>query len=378
MSKLRLAVVGGGHLGRIHARLASTNDQFEVVGVADPSSDSRQLVEKDLQLPTFANYQDLIGKVDAAVVAAPTSAHYEITSNLLRSGIHCLVEKPLSPTPDQAQRLVQLSKYQNRVLQVGHVERFNPCWTAVQDKIGAPKFIEATRTGVYSGRSTDIGVVLDLMIHDLDLVLSLEKSEVIDIQATGFAVVGSQEDIAEARISFASGCIANIRACRIARDPVDATRRMQIYSTAGYADVNFSSDEVQIIQPTADVLGRMIALDELPANERAEAKQRIYEDMLIPETIPASKRNAILDEQNDFAISIDTGSPPAVSGEDGARAVTVASQILSAIQSHGWDGVDSKPWRIGPRASAEPRILQLPVPERSQEEHKKAPRRKAG
>lgn len=356
MSVLRLAVIGGGHLGRIHAKLAAANEQFELVAVADPSIQARGLVEEQLQVDTVSDYKMLIGQVDAAIVAAPTVAHYEVTSTLLRAGVHCLVEKPLALSPDQADRLVQIAKSHSRILQVGHVERFNPIWTTAQSEISSPKFIEAMRAGPYSGRSTDIGVVLDLMIHDLDLILSMERGPLKSVQATGIAVLGSHEDIAEARLEFESGCIATLRASRVAQEP---TRRMQVYSAASYADLNFSSDAVQLVAPTNDVIARAIALDELPAEERMQAKERIYEDFLTPKSISAPPRNAIMDEQNDFALSIDSGCAPSVSGEDGARAISVATQILEAIAAHGWDGVSSKPWRCGPLATEAPQVIPM-------------------
>lgn len=358
MSALRLAIIGGGHLGRIHAKLASSNEQFDVVAVADPNAESRDLVRQQLQLETVSDYQQLLGSLNAAVVAAPTVAHYEITSQLLRAGVHCLVEKPLAHTPDQASRLVQIAKSHGRILQVGHVERFNPTWTAVQPKLENPKFIEAVRAGAYSGRSTDIGVVMDLMIHDLDLILSLDRSPVTNVQASGIAVLGSQEDMAEARIEFASGCVATLRASRLATAP---TRRMQVYTAKAFAEVDFSADQVQLIQPSEDVLGRLIALDELSMAERLQAKERVFEDFLHIQSVPAPKRNAILDEQNDFALSIQTGCAPSVTGEDGARAVDVAARITTAIREHAWDGQGSKPWRIGALATLEPKILSLPT-----------------
>lgn len=358
MSALRLAIIGAGHLGRIHAKLAHANEQFEVVAVADPSPESRSLVEQQLGLKTVADYNQIIGQFDAAIVAAPTVNHYEVTSSLLRQGVHCLVEKPLASTADQAERLVQIARSHNRTLQVGHVERFNPTWTSAQSELGAPKYVEAVRAGAYSGRSTDIGVVMDLMIHDLDLILSLDRSPVEQISASGIALLGTHEDMAEARLQFASGCVATIKASRLATKP---TRRMQIYSTRAYADIDFSADQVQIVKPSADVVARAIALDEMPASERMQAKEKIFEQFLHVQTVDAPNRNAILDEQNDFAISIQTGSAPAVSGEDGARAVEVAGRIVEAVAQHGWDGVHSKPWRIGALATQEPRILPLPT-----------------
>ncbi len=357
MSGLRLAIVGGGHLGRIHAKLAQAHEQFEVVAVADPCAESRALVSEQLSLPTVADYHDLIGQIDAAIVAPPTLAHYEVTSTLLRAGVHTLVEKPLASTPDQAQRLVQIARSHARVLQTGHVERFNPTWTVAAPHLGRPKFIDSVRAGSYSGRSTDIGVVMDLMIHDIDLILSLDRSPVEDIQASGLAVLGTHEDMAEARLTFASGCVANLRVSRLA---TEATRRMQLYTTKGYADINFSASEVQIIQPNEEVLSRSVALDELPMAQRLAARASIYDKLLQRQTLPAPSRNAILDEHNDFALSIQTGCSPSVTGEDGARAVEVAARVLAALAEHAWDGRNSKNWRVGPRAVVEPQILHLP------------------
>lgn len=357
MSKLRLAVIGGGHLGRIHAKLAKGNEQFDVVAVADPSPEARETVSQQLSLPTVADYRELLDRIDAAIVAPPTVVHYEVASTLLRAGVHVLVEKPLASSADQADRLVQIARSHSCVLQTGHVERFNPTWTVAGPHLGRPKYIEAVRAGNYSGRSTDIGVVMDLMIHDLDLILSLDRSPVESVQASGIALLGTHEDMAEARLQFASGCIASLRASRLS---TTATRRMQLYTTESHADINFSAAEVQITKPSEDVLGRLVALDELQAAERMQAKENIFEHFLQRQTLTAPQRNAILDEQNDFAISIQTGCAPSVTGEDGARAVATAARIVECLRQHAWDGRDSKPWRVGPQATMEPRILPLP------------------
>ncbi len=357
MSVLRLAIIGAGHLGRIHAKLAKSNEQFEVVGVADPNPAALQLVADQLSLPTFTDYQQLLGTIDAAIIAAPTVCHYEVASTLLRAGIHTLVEKPLATTPDQAGRLVQIARSHHRVLQTGHVERFNPVWTAATPHLEHPKYIEGMRAGSYSGRSTDIGVVMDLMIHDLDLVLSLDRSEVTNISASGIAVVGSHEDLAEARLEFASGCVASLRVSRLA---TKATRCMQIFASQCYANIDFSASEVQLVKPSESVLRRDISLDLLSPQERMSAKDSIYGELLQVNTISAPGRNAILDEQNDFALSIRSGCSPAVSGDDGFRAVAVASRVLEAIAEHRWDGIRSKPWRMGALAEMVPQILKMP------------------
>ncbi|MCA9190354.1 MAG: Gfo/Idh/MocA family oxidoreductase [Planctomycetales bacterium] len=369
MSVLRLAVIGAGHLGRIHAKLAASNEQFEVVSVVDPIEQSRQLIAQELHLPTAADYRELLGKIDAAIVATPTVMHYEVTSDLLRSGAHVLVEKPLAHTSDQAQRLVHMAQSHRRVLQVGHVERFNPIWTATIPQLGKPKYIEAVRSGKFTGRSTDIGAVLDLMIHDLDLILSIDSSPVEQIAASGLAVLGSTEDIAEARIEFASGLIATLRASRLA---TEATRKMQVFGTQGYAELNFSAAGVNIIKPSEDVIFRRIALDRMTATERLEIKDQVYDKFFEVETVHAQSRNAILDEQNDFALSILSGTQPVVSGADGARAVQVASEILTCIAGRGWDGKNSRPWRMGAGAMIEPAILPLPAPAAIEQPMRKA------
>lgn len=356
MSRLRLIVIGGGHLGRIHSKLASANEQFELVAVVDPSPESQALVTSQLNLPVVSDYRSLLGRIDAAIVATPTVTHYEIGCQLLREGVHCLIEKPLTSTADQAARLVQIAKRHSRVLQTGHVERFNPKWTTVVSHLGAPKFVEAVRCGVYSGRSTDIGVVMDLMIHDLDLILSLDHSPVENIQASGMALLGSHEDLAEARVTFSSGLVANLKASRIAQS---AVRRMQLYTTQCFADIDFASDQLQVIKPSQDVISRMISLDELDPAQRMAAKDRIFDTFLSVENLSAPGRNAILDEHNDFALSIRTGSHPAVSGEDGARAVEIADRILESIARRQWDGQGSRSWRIGAHAMLQPKIIPM-------------------
>lgn len=356
MSKLKVAVVGGGHLGRIHAKLACANDQFELVAVADPSASSQQMITQQLGLNAVADYREIIGKIDAAIIATPTVSHYEVASTLLRAGVHCLVEKPLANTADQANRLVQIAKSHSRVLQVGHVERFNPKWTRVVPELGKPKFVEAVRCGSYSGRSTDIGVVMDLMIHDLDLILSLDRSNVEEIQASGLALLGTHEDLAEARLTFASGLVVNLKASRVA---TSANRTMQLYTTDCFAEIDFNADHLKIVRPSPEIFARLVTLDEMPMDERLAMKDRVFESYFTVENLLAPGRNAILDEQTDFALSIQTGSAPAVTGDDGARAVEIAGRIVDAISRRRWDGQGSRSWRIGAGAMSQPQIIPI-------------------
>ncbi len=369
MSKLKIAIVGAGHLGKIHARLASSNEQFEVVGVVEPFAAARAAVASEMQLPVYEDYRELIGKIDAAIIATPTIHHYDVASTLMRSGVHVLVEKPLASTVDQAERLVQIANRHGLILQVGHVERFNPSWTAVQSYLGVPKYIDCVRAGAYSGRSTDIGVVYDLMIHDIDLVQSLVRSPVTSVSACGLALLGEREDIAEARVQFANGCIANFKASRVS---LDAARRMSVFTTTAMAEIDFAKNEARVIQPSTDILDRDVHLDELSPEARHAAKANIFTDLFKLETLPAQPRNAILDEQNDFALSIRTHAAPIVSGDDGLKAMQIATLILDSIANHRWEGEHSRPWQIGPAASYTPKILPMPNPQ-----DRKSPQRKA-
>jgi len=369
VSKLKIAIIGGGHLGRIHARLAKSNEQLEVVAVVEPVAAARASISSELDLPTCEDYHQLEGRIHAAIVATPTLYHYVVASSLLRSGVHVLVEKPLAATTDQADRLVQIAKRHARVLQVGHVERFNPSWTAVGSHLGTPKYIDCVRAGAYSGRSTDIGVVHDLMIHDIDLVLSLIHSPVHSVSACGLALLGDKEDLAEARVHFANGCIANFKASRVS---LEAARRMSLYTTTSMADIDFAKNVVRIVKPSNEVLEREIHLDQLPAAERARAKDSIFNELFQVETLPAQPRNAILDEHNDFILSIRTQAAPIVSGEDGLRAMQLAGLILDQIAQHRWDGESSRAWQIGPGAMPLPKILPLPLPAQRKDFTRKA------
>jgi predicted dehydrogenase len=241
----RIGVIGGGHLGRIHAKLAANNPSLVLIGVADPSADSRSIVESQLNLPTVHDYKEWDGAIDGAIIAAPTFLHHEIGSWCLRHGIHVLMEKPIASSLRQASELLQLAKSNSCTLQVGHVERFNPAWQKADALVASQsiRYIEAVREGTYTGRSTDIGIVMDLMIHDIDLVLSAVNDSVESVQAFGWSVLGEHEDFATACLRFQNGTIAQLRASRIA--PV-ARRQMQLYSEGGLVE----PDRLQRQHPT--------------------------------------------------------------------------------------------------------------------------------
>ena len=209
---LRIGVIGAGHLGRFHAKLAAERADVQLVGVCDAIADAANQLANECGTRAFFDYRDLIPQIEAAIVATPTATHHRVGCDLLAAGIHVLMEKPLARTKAEADELVALSERHGKVLQVGHIERFNPALDQVRPFVGEPKYIEGARYTPYTFRSTDIGVVLDLMVHDLDLAMSLAGSAVESVLAIGASVMGGHEDVAQARLQFANGCVANLSA----------------------------------------------------------------------------------------------------------------------------------------------------------------------
>ena len=328
---LRVGVIGAGHLGTIHARLLRSIDDVELVGVADPCPAARDRAAAAFETTAFEDHRQLIGKIDAAVIAAPTEHHYWIGMELAEAGVHLLVEKPLAMTVAEAEALVQATRQRQLVLQVGHVERFNPAFTAAASQVRRPRYIEAVRSSGFTGRSVDIGVVLDLMIHDIDLVLSLAGSEVVDVEALGAVVLGPHEDMAHARLRFANGCIANLNASRTS---FESLRKMHIYTDIAFAGIDFASGSAKIVRPSQRVLRRQVDVQNLSAEQKQHLRDHLFTELLPLEEIQVEKRNAILDEQYDFVISIRTGQKPQVTGEHGLEALAVAQRILEAIDRH--------------------------------------------
>jgi predicted dehydrogenase len=355
-------------LGRIHARIASGLREIELVAVADPDESTRNGVAREARTRAVADYRDLIGEIDAAIVATPTFTHHAIGANLLAGNIPLLIEKPLAATAAEAHNLVTTARRQGLVLQVGHVERFNPALTCVAADARDPKYIDATRTSGYTFRSTDIGVVLDLMVHDLDIVLSLARSPVVDVQALGISVLGGHEDMASARLTFASGCVAQLSASRVS---FHQQRTMSIFTSRSWASINFATHEATVVRPREDVLRRELRIDQLSAADRAHWKEHLFEDLLSRTHYQPSAVNAILEEQRDFVSAIRTGKSPRVDGAAGRDAVAVAEMILERIEEHAWDGTPTG--RQGPFA-----MPALPIIAGSTQAEERPQRRLAG
>lgn len=346
MNRLRLAVVGVGHLGRIHARLAAGVPAIELIAVVDARREACQAVAQELGCRAVTDVRELIGDIDAAVIATPTFTHAEIASELIRGGVHVLVEKPITPTAHEADELVQLARRRHVVLQVGHVERFNPALVSVERRLSEPKFIEARRQSGYTFRSTDVGVVLDLMIHDIDVVLSLVKAPVVHVDALGVSVMGDHEDMVSARLRFANGAVASLTASRASYAP---SRTMQVFTPTMFAALDFGSRKATIVEPREDVLRRALETANWSEDQRQRVRERLFDELLVKSDVQAAETNAIEQELIDFATAIETGRAPRVTGADGRDAVAVAEMVLERVREHRWDGAESG--RKGPLAA---------------------------
>jgi predicted dehydrogenase len=355
--RIRLAVIGAGYLGRIHARLAQQVADFELVAVVDPLPEARRLAQAECAAPVLADYRDLIGQIDAAVVATPTSLHRDVSCDLAAQGVHLLVEKPLAATLAEADEILLAARPHDCIIQVGHIERFNPAWNRpeVLPLVREPKYIEATRASGYTFRSTDIGVVLDMMIHDLDLALSFANSPVRRVQALGISVLGDHEDVAQARLEFANGCVANLCASRVSYKP---QRHMQVWSDRGCVTLDFATRSAATVRPVTELLQREFDLDDIDPQTRLHLKDHLFEDLLPLDRFEAAETNALLAELNDFAGSIQSHRQPIVTGQQGRDVLAVAQQILQSIEEHRWDG--DAAGRVGPLAMPAAAILRGP------------------
>ncbi len=351
MRRLRIGVVGAGHLGRIHARILSKLDGVRLMGVSDPSEQARSLVIENVRTAAFSSHEELLPLVDAIVLAAPTSLHHALGLELIAAGKHVMIEKPLAATAQTARELATAAQAAGVVLQVGHVERYNPALQAAQPITRNPKYIDAVRCGGFTGRSLDVGVVLDLMIHDLDLILAMNNAPVTQVDAIGLAALGEHEDLANARITFANGCVANVSASRISPEP---TRRMQVFSEAGFARLDFAARSANVVRPTQELATRQFDVEQIAPAARAEAVAAA----LSKETITPAPVDQLTEELNEFVRCVREQAVPQCGGAQGSQAIEVAEMVLGKIAEHRWDGTADGPQ--GPHATPAPSILRGP------------------
>ncbi len=323
--KLKIGVLGTGHLGKIHLRCILASDELELVGFYDADTQRAEMIANELTIKAFETQEALIEACEAIDIVTPTVTHFELAKAAILRGRSVFIEKPLTHTVAEAEILVALKNEKNVVVQVGHVERFNPAFLSLDGAIASidPVFIEAHRLATFNPRGTDVSVVLDLMIHDIDLVLHLVQSEVKAIHASGVAVVSDSPDIANARIEFENGCVANLTASRLS---LKQMRKVRLFQRDAYISLDFLEKNCQIIRlldkKDADTEGVLSGMEiETPKGQKVI-------DIKMPE--PAAV-NAIQMELETFAASIANNTPPLVTIEDGYRALKVAHQIIEAI-----------------------------------------------
>jgi len=312
LATIRSAVIGVGYLGKFHAQKYASVPGSQLIAVVDANAEQGQEIASDLGCDYISDYKQLVGKVDVVSIAAPTTLHFEIAKFMLESGIHVLVEKPITVTLEEADELIAIAKDKDLVLQVGHLLRFHAAIMDLDSVLTKPTFIEAHRLAPYKPRATDVNVVLDLMIHDIDIILSLVDSDVVDIQASGTNVLSNTMDICNVRLTFADGCVANVTASRIS---LKTERKMRIFQEAGYVSVDFQEHSRAYFY-IGD--GEMF-----PGVPNIESKQSQYE--------PGDELKA---EIESFLSCVRTGEKPLVSGEAGRRALSVATTISEMVSGN--------------------------------------------
>jgi predicted dehydrogenase len=307
MSKVRTAVVGVGYLGRFHAQKYASASAAELVAVVDADAGAREGVAAETGCRALADYRELFGQVDAISIATPTPLHHRIARDCLEHGIHVLVEKPITETLAEARDLVATAARTGRVLQVGHLERFNAAILALGGELGTPRFIESHRLAAFKARGTDVNVVLDLMIHDIDLIQSLVRAPIESIDAVGTSVFSAGLDIANARIRYANGCVANTTASRVS---MKQERKLRLFQDDAYISIDLQQKVLTLVRKPVDAAPGQVTIEE-----------RSYE-----------QGDALKLEIDAFLGSIVHGTPPAVTGEDGLHALETAIRITELVQ----------------------------------------------
>lgn len=320
---LKVGVLGAGHLGKIHLKLLQQSEKYDLVGFFDPDIANGQRVAKEFNYHYFENLDDLIDAVDVVDIVTPTLSHYNCAIKAITKGKHIFIEKPITNSVEEAEQIRLLVSENNLRGQVGHVERFNPAFKAIKSEIKSPMFIETHRLAEFNPRGTDVPVVLDLMIHDIDIILSVVNSPVQNINASGVSVISETPDIANARIEFENGCVANLTASRIS---LKNMRKSRFFQKDAYISVDFLEKKVEVVK-MKNAPKHPGDFDMILQNAEGIKKQIYFEN---PEIAP---NNAILDELETFAEAITTDTTPIVTLRDGTNALKVAHQIIDCFKN---------------------------------------------
>lgn len=309
---MKVAVIGTGHLGQAHARIYASLPHVELVAVCDTNEATGQAIAEKYDTRFVRDYRDLLDSVEAVSIATPTVSHHEITCTCLQTGIHVLVEKPIARTLAEADEMIALAAEKNLALQVGHIERFNPGFTLLRQQLRQPYFFEAHRLGIFTPRSLDIDVVMDLMVHELDIIASLVPSEVVKLDAVGIPILTPKIDLANARVEFANGAVANITASRVSGERM---RKLRVFQPHEYYSLDYAEQQVlqcKLIPPA-------------PGSPRPE---------IIAQPLMVTNREPLLAEIEAFVEAVAQRATPLVTGADGRRALALAIDVLDKIRAH--------------------------------------------
>jgi predicted dehydrogenase len=327
MPTTKVGVIGVGHLGEHHARIYSELPQAELVGIYDLDTEKAKTKAEKYKTIYFENLDELLEKVEAISLVVPTSSHYDVAKKVLDRNIHLLIEKPITETVQQAEELISIAKNKNLTLQVGHIERFNPALRAVESVRLEPKFIESHRLSSFKERGTDVAVILDLMIHDLDLVLYLVKDRVKSVEASGVSVIAETEDIANARITFEKGCVANITASRISARPM---RKLRIFQKNAYLSLDFLEKSAEIYElveiPKAQIPVDKTVVGEIPIEKLGKT--------IVYRKLETRKEDMLTSELSSFLQAVASKTTPPVTGEQAKRALELALLIREKAALH--------------------------------------------
>ncbi len=310
MVKLRAAVIGVGYLGRFHAQKFAALEDVELVGVVDTSAERAAEVAAEVGCPSYTDYRELLGKVELVSIVVPTKYHFQVARDCFEAGCHVLLEKPVTRSVEEADQLIELARQKGCVFQVGHLERFNPAILALKGVIKNPQFIESHRLAPFKARGTDVNVVLDLMIHDIDIILSIVGHPIKTVNSVGVPVLSGEVDIANARLQFENGCVANVTASRVSREGM---RKVRIFQPDAYISIDYQERKISIYRKSDG--GMMI-----PGLPNILMEEKSF-----------SQSDALMAEIRSFVDVVKGGTQPVVSGEDGRRALEVALQINTRL-----------------------------------------------
>jgi predicted dehydrogenase len=334
IAPLPVGVIGCGRMGRLHARVCSQMERIKLVGVHDASPDAAAATADQFNTRAYDNLDDLLNESKAVLIAVPTIHHLPIARRCLERGVACLIEKPLAPDTASARQIVELAQSRGIAVQVGHIERFNPAVRAMAGLNIRPRFIEVTRISPLTFRSIDVGVVLDMMIHDIDIVLTLAASPVAKVDAVGVSVIGAAEDICNARLTFENGCVANLTASRLA---LKTERKLRVFSPDAYVSLDYQKKHAMVARRGGNLEAIRDAVARIRSGEVTDLSQLNFADLVQVEELEIDDVEPLRAELEAFVDCVMGARPPVVSAEDGLAAVETAGRIVQAMKVQNYE-----------------------------------------